>query len=138
MLAPKKEKHRKWQRSDKIRGKATRMTRISFGDYGLKSLEAGWVTARQIEAARRAIVGHIERTGEIYIRIFPDMPITMKGSEMPMGKGKGAVDHYVAVVKPGTVMFEMRGTDKASCKRALELAAYKLPVKSKFITKELI
>lgn len=138
MLAPKKEKHRKWQRGDKIRGKATRMTKISFGDYGLKSLEAGWVTARQIEAARRAIVGHIERTGEIYIRIFPDKPITTKGSEMPMGKGKGAVDHYVAEVKPGTIMFEMRGSNKEACRRALQLAGYKLPVKTRFVTKELI
>ena len=137
MLAPKKEKHRKWQRGDKIRGKATRMTRLSFGDYGLKSLGASWVTARQIEAARRAIVGHVERTGEVFIRIFPDKPITTKGNEMPMGKGKGAVDHYVAVVKPGTIMFEMRGADRATCQRALQLAGYKLPVKTRFVTKEL-
>ena len=138
MLAPKKVKHRKWQRGDKIRGKATRMTKVSFGDYGLKSLEAGWVTARQIESARRAIVGHIQRGGEVFIRIFPDKPITAKGAEMPMGKGKGAVDHYVAVVKPGTVMFEMRGVDEETAKRSMQLASYKLPVKTKFVSKELV
>jgi large subunit ribosomal protein L16 len=138
MLAPKKVKHRKWHRGDKIKGKATRMTKISFGDYGLKSLSTAWVTARQIESARRAIVGHIQRGGEVFIRIFPDKPITAKGAEMPMGKGKGAVDHYVAVVKPGTVMFEMRGVDEETAKRSMQLASYKLPVKTKFVTKELI
>lgn len=138
MLAPKKVKHRKWHRGDKIKGKATRMTKISFGDYGLKSLQSGWVTARQIESARRAMVGHVQRGAEVFIRIFPDKPITAKGSEMPMGKGKGAVDHYVAVVKPGTVLFEMKDIDVKVAKRAMELAAYKLPVKTKFITKELI
>jgi large subunit ribosomal protein L16 len=138
MLAPKKEKHRKWHRGDKIKGKATRMTKVSFGDYGLKSLSTAWVTARQIESARRAIVGHIQRGGEVFIRIFPDKPITAKGAEMPMGKGKGAPDHHVAVVKPGTVMFEMRGVDEATAKRSMQLAAYKLPVKTKFVTKELI
>ncbi len=137
MLAPKKVKHRKWQRGDQIKGKATRMTKVSFGDYGLKSLEAGWITSRQIESARRAITGHVQRGADVFIRIFPDMPITAKGNEMPMGKGKGAVDHYVAVVKPGTVLFEMLGADEASSKKALSLAAYKLPVKTRFVTKEL-
>lgn len=138
MLAPKKEKHRKWHRGDKITGKATRMTKINYGDYGLKSLENGWVTARQIEAARRAIVGHIQRGGEVFIRIFPDKPITAKGSEMPMGKGKGAVDHHVAVVKAGTVMFEMGGVTEDIAKRSMQLASYKLPVKTKFVSKELL
>jgi large subunit ribosomal protein L16 len=138
MLAPKKVKHRKWHRGDKIKGKATRMTKVSFGDYGLKSLSTAWVTARQIESARRAIVGHIQRGGEVFIRIFPDKPITAKGAEMPMGKGKGAVDHYVAVVKPGTVMFEMRGVDEETAKRSMQLASYKLPVKTKFVSKELV
>ncbi|MBU1203343.1 50S ribosomal protein L16 [Patescibacteria group bacterium] len=138
MLAPKKVKHRKWQRGDKVKGKATRMTKVSFGEYGLKSLTTGWVTARQIESARRAMVGHIQRGGEIYIRIFPDKPITAKGNEMPMGKGKGAVDHYIAVVKPGTVMFEMKGVDEATARRAMQLAGYKLSVKTKFVSKELI
>src|SRR3989339_1433344 len=135
MLAPKKVKHRKWRRGDQIKGNATRMNTVAFGDYGLKSLDASWVTARQIESARRAIVGYIERGGEIFIRLFPDKPITAKGSEMPMGKGKGAVDHYVAIVKPGTVMFEMKGVSQESARKALQLAAYKLPVKSKFVSK---
>ena len=137
MLAPKKVKHRKWHRGDKIKGKATRMTKLAFGDYGLKSLQAGWITARQIEAARRAITGHVQRGAEVYIRIFPDKPITAKGNEMPMGKGKGAVDHYVAVVKPGTIMFEMSGVDEDVSKKALKLAGYKLSVKTKNVTKEL-
>ena len=137
MLAPKKVKHRKWRRGDQIKGKATRMSTVAFGDYGLKSLQAAWITARQIESARRAIVGYIERGGEIFIRIFPDKPITTKGSEMPMGKGKGAVDHYVAVVKPGTVMFEMKGISQETARKALQLAGYKLPVKTKFVSKHL-
>jgi len=138
MLAPKKEKHRKWHRGDKVKGKATRMTKVSFGEYGLKSLQTAWITARQIESARRAIVGHIQRGGEVFIRIFPDKPITAKGSEMPMGKGKGAVDHHIAVVKPGTIMFEMKGVDEATAKRSLQLAGYKLPVKTKVVSKELV
>ncbi|RJQ35597.1 50S ribosomal protein L16 [Candidatus Parcubacteria bacterium] len=137
MLAPKKVKHRKWHRGDQVKGKATRMAKVSFGEYGLKSLQAGWISARQIESARRAIVGHIQRGGEVFIRIFPDKPITAKGNEMPMGKGKGAVDHYIAVVKPGTVLFEMRGVDLESAKRSMQLAGYKLPVKTKFVSKEL-
>lgn len=138
MLAPKKVKHRKWHRGDQIKGKATRMNRVSFGDYGLKSLQTGWVTARQIESARRAVVGHMQRGGEMFIRIFPDKPITAKGSEMPMGKGKGAVDHYVATVKPGTIMLEIGGVDAETAKRSLQLAGYKLPVKTKFVSKELL
>lgn len=137
MLAPKKTKHRKWQRGDQIKGKATRMHTLAFGQFGLKSLEPGWVSARQIEAARRAIVGYIQRGGDVFIRIFPDKPITFKGNEMPMGKGKGAVDHYVAVVKPGTIMFEMRGVDEATARKAIDLARHKLSVKSKFVTKDL-
>jgi len=138
MLAPKKVKHRKWRRGDQIKGKATRMASVSFGDYGLKSMDAAWVTARQIEAARRAMVGHIQRGGEVFIRVFPDKPITAKGNEMPMGKGKGAVDHYVAVVKPGTVLFEMGGVDRATAAKAMRLAAYKLPVRTKFIGRDLV
>jgi large subunit ribosomal protein L16 len=135
MLAPKKEKYRKSQRTDKIKGKATRMTAVSFGQFGLKSLQASWVTARQIEASRRAMTRFIARGGRIWIRIFPDKSITAKGNEMPMGKGKGAVDHYVAVVKPGTVLFEMSGVDRDTAKQAMALASYKLPVKTKFIEK---
>ena len=136
MLAPKKVKYRKSQRTDKIRGVATRMNEVSFGQYGLKSLEASWVTARQIEAARRTLSRFIARGGRIWIRIFPDKSITEKGNEMPMGKGKGAVDHYVAVVKPGTVMFEMSGIDADTARKALSSAGYKLPVKTKFIVKQ--
>lgn len=135
MLAPKKVKHRKWQRTDKIRGKATRMTTISFGAYGLKSLESSWVTSRQIESARRAMTHFISRGGRVWIRIFPDKPITSKGNEMPMGKGKGAVDHYVAVVKSGTVMFEMSGVPEAIARQAMTHAGHKLPVKTKFLVK---
>jgi large subunit ribosomal protein L16 len=137
MLAPKKLKHRKWHRGDQIKGKATRNNKLAFGQFGLKSLEAGLVSARQIESARRAIVGYVQRGGDVFIRVFPDKPITFKGNEMPMGKGKGAVDHYVAVVKPGTILFEMRGVDEAHARQAMELARYKLSVKSKFISNEL-
>jgi len=135
MLAPKKLKHRKWQRGDQIKGKATRLNSLAFGEYGLKTMQAGWVTARQIESARRAIVGYIQRSGNVFIRIFPDMPITFKGNEMPMGKGKGAVDHYVAVVKPGTILFEIKDVDEKTARRAMELAKHKLSVKCKFISK---
>lgn len=137
MLAPKKLKHRKWHRGDQITGKATRNNSLAFGQFGLKSLDPGWVSARQIESARRAIVGYIQRGGDVFIRIFPDKPITFKGNEMPMGKGKGGVDHYVAVVKPGTIMFEMRGVDEATARQAMALAKYKLSVRSKFISKDL-
>ena len=135
MLAPKKIKHRKWQRTDQIRGKATRTNRLAFGSFGLQSLTAGWVSSRQIESARRVMTGYIQRGGKIWIRIFPNMPITKKGSEVPMGKGKGDVDHYVSVVKAGTVMFEMEGVDTATARTAMKLAAYKLPIKCKFIAK---
>ncbi|PIT90804.1 MAG: 50S ribosomal protein L16 [Candidatus Komeilibacteria bacterium CG10_big_fil_rev_8_21_14_0_10_41_13] len=135
MLAPKKVKHRKWHRTDKIKGKAGRKTTLSFGTYGLKAITASWVTARQIESARRVMTRYTQRGGKIWIRIFPDKPMTKKGSEVPMGKGKGAVDHYVAVVRAGTVMFEMAGVTKEMAEKAMTLAAYKLPVKCKFISK---
>ena len=135
MLAPKKAKHRKWHRTDRIKGKATQMNSLSFGSCGLKAETAGWVSSRQIEAARRVITRYVQRGGKIWIRIFPDKPITKKGSEVPMGKGKGDVDHYVAVVKAGTIMFEMEGVDKDTAKNAMKLAAYKLPVKCKFVSK---
>ncbi len=135
MLAPKKEKHRKWQRGDQIRGKATQGNKLSFGSYGLKTKEAGWITARQIESARRAIVHHLQRGGKYWIRIFPDKPITAKSGEMPMGKGKGAVDHHVAVVKPGNILFELEGISGVLAKEACRLATHKLPVKCSFISK---
>jgi len=112
------------------------MNELSFGQYGLKSLEASWVTSRQIEAARRAMSRFIARGGRIWIRIFPDKSITTKGAEMPMGKGKGAVDHYVAVVKPGTMLFEMSGVTPETAREAMDLASFKLPVKTKFIAKQ--
>jgi len=135
MLAPKKVKHRKWRRTDQIKGKATRTNKLNFGSVGLKALTASWVSSRQIESARRVMTRYTQRGGKIWIRFFPDKPITTKGAEMPMGKGKGAVDHYVAVVKAGTVLFEMDGIAEASAKEAMRLAAYKLPVKCQVIVK---
>lgn len=136
MMIPKKVKHRKWHnkpiRDDKIAG---RKTTIAFGDYGLKSLEATWMTARQIEAARRAMTRFVQRGGKIWIRVFPQRPVTMKGGEIRMGGGKGAVDHYIAMVKPGTILFEMSGVTEEQAREAMRLAAHKLPVKTKFIKK---
>lgn len=135
MLMPKKVKHRKWHRGDQISGWANRKNTLSFGSVGLKSLEAAWVTSRQIEAARRAMTGYLKRGGKIWIRIFPDKPITVKGNEIRMGGGKGSVDHFVAPVRPGTVMFEMDGVDSIQAKEAMRLAAHKLPVKTSIIIK---
>ncbi|HBO99959.1 MAG: 50S ribosomal protein L16 [Candidatus Uhrbacteria bacterium GW2011_GWF2_41_16] len=137
MLIPKKVKHRKWHKG-RARGKrlATRKVHIAFGQFGLKAMEESWITSRQIEAARRAMTRYIKRGGKIWIRIFPDHPVTTKGAEMPMGKGKGAVDHYVAVVRPGTMMFEMDGISAQIAQEALRLASYKLPLKTKFVTRE--
>ena len=136
MLMPRKVKHRKIQRGGAVRGVAQRNNEVSFGSFGLKSLSANLVSARQIESARRAMTRYIQRGGKIWIRIFPDKPMTKKGDETPMGKGKGAVDHFVAVVKPGTIMFEMDGVKEDVAKEAMRLAAYKLNVKTKFIVKE--
>ena len=136
MLLPKKMKYRKWhKRRTKGDRLATQKTQVDFGSYGLKAITESWTTSRQIESARRAMTRYVKRGGKIWIRIFPDHPITAHGAESPMGKGKGAPDHYVCTVKPGTVMFEMGGIpiDKAS--EALELAGHKLPVKTKIITK---
>lgn len=134
---PKKVKHRKHHRGGKIRGIATRGNKLSFGSFGLKSMESNLISSRQIEAARRAMTRYVQRGGKIWIRIFPDKPMTQKGSEVPMGKGKGAVDHFVAVIKPGRVLFEMDGVKEEIAKKAMTLAAYKLNVKTKFITKEI-
>jgi large subunit ribosomal protein L16 len=131
MLMPKKVKHRKIQRGGKIRGNAKRGTEVSFGSIGLKSLEAGLVSARQIEAARRAMTRYVQRGGKIWIRIFPDKPMTQKGAETPMGKGKGSVDHFVAVVKPGRIIFEMDGVNHTIARQAMKLAADKLNVKTR-------
>lgn len=138
MLIPKKVKHRKSHKG-RARNKrvASTKTSIAFGSVGIKATTGAWVTSRQIEAARRAMTRAIKRGGKIWIRIFPDKPVTSKGSEMPMGKGKGAVDHYVAVIRPGTVMFEMGGISDELARHALELASHKLPMKTKIIGREL-
>ena len=134
MLMPKKTKYRKSHKGRRG-GKATSKLTIAFGSYGLKCLGNHWVSARQIEAARRALTKYTKKTGKIWIRIFPDKPVTIKGGEIPMGKGKGAVDHYVCVVKPGMVMFEMDGVTEEVAKTAMNSAAYKLPIKCKFVKK---
>lgn len=136
MLMPKKVKYRKTHRGDQIKGKAVRKIALSFGSSGLKSKEAGWITSRQIEAARRAITGCLQRGGKVWIRIFPDKSVSIKGNEIRMGGGKGAVDHYVAPIKPGTVMFELDGVSREKSKEALTLAAHKLPVKTIIIYKQ--
>ncbi|MDP3986558.1 MAG: 50S ribosomal protein L16 [Candidatus Veblenbacteria bacterium] len=130
MLIPKKVKYRKSHRGDQIRGKASRKITLSFGDFGLRSLEAGWITSRQLEAARRAITGNLQRKGKLWIRVFPDKSVTVKGNEIRMGGGKGAVDHYVAPIRPGTILFEVDGVTLEQATVALKLAAYKLPVKT--------
>ena len=136
MLAPKKEKHRKWQRGDKIRGIATQGNRVSFGSFGIQAKESGWISARQIESARRVIVHYLPKGAKYWIRIFPSKPITSKSGEMPMGKGKGPVDHYVAVVKPGSVLFEIEGMKEVDAKKTLKLSGHKLPVKTVFLKKD--
>jgi large subunit ribosomal protein L16 len=133
---PSKVKFRKQQRGRR-RGKAQVGCRISFGDYALKSLESGWVTARQIEASRVAMTRFVKRGGKIWIRIFPDKPVTKKPTEVRMGKGKGAPEAWVAVVKPGRVLFEMEGVDIQTAKEAMRLASHKLPLKTKFVTRPL-
>ncbi|MFH0780118.1 MAG: 50S ribosomal protein L16 [Parcubacteria group bacterium] len=137
MLVPKKVKHRKWQKGRRRqRGfVSARMTRVNFGQYGLKATTAAWITSRQIEAARRAITHCIKKGGLVWIRIFPDKPVTVKGSQSVMGSGKGVPDHYVAAVRPGAILFEMEGVDRATAERALTLASHKLPVKTKIIEK---
>ncbi len=135
MLMPKKVKHRKQQKG-RMRGKSQRGNRIAFGSFALKSLESYWITSRQLEAARRAMTGYIERGGKIWIRIFPDKPITIKSAEVPMGSGKGSLDHFVAVVKPGKIIFEIDGIEQEVAEEAMRRAAHKLPVKTRFIIKE--
>ncbi len=134
MLMPKKVKFRKQQKG-RMRGKAHRGDKLNFGDFGLKALEPGWITDRQIEAARIAMTRHVKRGGKIWIRIFPDKPITKKPAETRMGKGKGAPDHWVAVVKPGRIMYEIMGVEESLAREAMELAAQKLPIKVKFVTR---
>ncbi|HSP14852.1 MAG TPA: 50S ribosomal protein L16 [Thermoanaerobaculia bacterium] len=137
MMMPKKVKFRKQQRGRR-RGLATRGQKISFGDFGLQALEAGWVTARQIEAGRIAMTRHVKRGGKIWIRIFPDKPVTKKPLETRMGKGKGAPEEWVCVVKPARILYEIEGVDKATAEEALRLAAHKLPIKTRFVSREMM
>ncbi len=135
MLMPKKVKFRKVQRG-RMCGKAWRGSSISFGEYGLKAMECGWITARQIEAARIAMTRFIKRGGKVWIRLFPDKPITKKPAETRMGKGKGAPEAWVAVIRPGKVLFEMEGVTPEMAREAMRLAAHKIPLKTKFVLRE--
>jgi large subunit ribosomal protein L16 len=135
MLMPRRTKYRKQQRGSRA-GKATAGNKIDFGEYGLQALEAAWITANQIEAARVAITRHIRRGGQVWIRIFPDKPITRKPAETRMGKGKGNPEGWVAVVRPGRMLFEMAGVDESVAKEAMRLAAHKLPIRTRFLTKK--
>jgi large subunit ribosomal protein L16 len=135
MLAPKRVKHRKTHKG-RMRGKAHRGNKVSFGEFGLQATEASWISNRQIEAARVAMTRHIKRGGKVWIRIFPDKPITRKPAETRMGKGKGNPEQWVAVVKPGRVMFELEGVPEDVARRAMELASAKLPIKTRFLVRE--
>lgn len=135
MLMPSRVKHRKTMRG-RNRGTALRGTQVSFGEYGLQALEPVWLESRQIEAARRVITRSVRRGGKVWIRVFPDKPITKKPAETRMGKGKGAPDHWVAVIKPGHVIFELAGVPEEMAKEAMRLAAYKLPIKTRFLIRE--
>jgi len=134
MLYPKRVKYKKWQKG-RSKGIERRATELSLGSYGLKSLETCWISVRQIEAARRAILRYLKKGGKLWIRIFPDKPITSKGTEFSMGGGKGAVSHYVFPVKPGRIIFELEGIKEEVAREALKIAADKLPVKTRFIKK---
>jgi large subunit ribosomal protein L16 len=135
MLAPKKVKYRKRQKG-RMRGRPLRGTRVSFGEYGLMALSPGWITSRQIEAGRVAMTRHVKRGGKIWIRVFPDKPITKKPAETRMGKGKGSPEEWVAVIKPGKIMYEMEGVSLEVAKEAFRLAARKLPIKTRFVVRE--
>ncbi|MBI2476601.1 50S ribosomal protein L16 [Candidatus Uhrbacteria bacterium] len=139
MLMPKKVKHRKWHKG-RASGKrlATRKTRLAFGTYGMKAMTESWITSRQIEAARRAMTRFVKRGGNVWIRIFPDHPVTFHGNENTMGSGKGPVDHYVAVVRPGTILFEMSGVTEDQAREAMRLGGHKLPVLTRFIQKDAV
>src|SRR3989338_4334327 len=133
MLLPKKVKHRKWHKPRRPnKGIASRTNTVAYGNFGLRAGGHAWVTSRQIEAARRVMTRYVRRGGKVWIRIFPDRPMTKKGSEIPMGGGKGTPDHYVSTVKPGAILFEMAGLPEDQAREALTLAGHKLPLKSKF------
>jgi large subunit ribosomal protein L16 len=136
MLIPKKVKHRKWQKGRSRRRQVeTRGIELNYGQYGLKALESSWLNSRQIEAARKAITNHLKRSGRLWIRVFPDKPVTLRPPETTMGGGKGSVDHYVFPVRPGRIIFEIDGVERGLAEEALRLAGHKLPFKSKVITK---
>ncbi len=135
MLAPKRVKHRKQQKG-RMRGMATRGSDLSFGEFGLKALTNGYATSRQIEAARIAITRHVKRGGKVWIRIFPDKPITKKPAETRMGKGKGSPEAWVAVVRPGRILYEIKGVPEPIAREALNLAAHKLPMQTRFVSRE--
>lgn len=135
MLMPKRVKYRKQFRG-RMRGNAKGGTELLSGEFGIQALEPGWITSRQIEAVRRAIVRHMRRRGKYWVRIFPDKPVTAKPAETRMGKGKGSVDHWVAVVKPGRILFEVGGIDTQTAREALHLAGYKLPIKTQVVSRE--
>jgi large subunit ribosomal protein L16 len=135
MLMPKRTKYRKQFRG-RMKGSATRGERVEFGDFGLQSLERAWLTSRQIEAGRRAITRYVKRGGKVWIRVFPDKPVTQKAAETRMGSGKGAVDHWVAVIKPGNILYEIRGVSEDQAKEAFRLAGHKMPVRTQFVRRE--
>jgi large subunit ribosomal protein L16 len=135
MLSPKRVKYRKQQRG-RMRGAAWRGSSVDFGEYGLQALEPAWITSKQIEAARVAITRHVKRGGKVWVRIFPDKPVTFKPAETRMGKGKGNPEYYVAVVKPGRVLFELAGVTRSLAKESMLLAARKLPIKTRFVARE--
>ena len=135
MLIPRRVKYRKEQRG-RMKGNAQRGSTVTFGDYGLQAMEPGWITSAQIEAARIAMTRYIRRGGKVWVKIFPDKPVTSRPAETRMGKGKGAPDHWVAVAKPGRVLFEIAGVPEDLAKEAMRLAAHKLPIKTKFITRD--
>ncbi|MBD3251790.1 50S ribosomal protein L16 [Candidatus Uhrbacteria bacterium] len=137
MLIPKKVKHRKWHKGRKLfRSKATSKLTLAFGSHGMKAMSPAWVTSRQIEACRRVLTRYLRKGGKMWIRIFPDHPVTRKGSEVPMGSGKGAVEYYVCEVKPGMMLFEIDGIPADKAREALKLATYKLPCKASVISKD--
>lgn len=136
MLTPKKVKHRKWHKGRTRTIVESRGANLAFGSFGLKCLQEQWITARQLEAARRAIIRFLKRGGKLWVRVFPNKPVTKKGTEVPMGGGKGGVDHYVFPVKPGRILFELEGVSKETAKEAFKSAADKLPIHTKFVEKE--
>lgn len=136
MLSPKRTKFRKQHRG-RLTGKASRGNKVSFGDFGLQAQEPTWLTSRQIEATRRTITRYTRRGGKLWITVFPDKPVTARAAESRMGSGKGAVDYWVAVIKPGTILFEIAGVSEDVARQAMKLASYKLPIKTKFVSKEI-